>query len=60
MVAGAAHEPNNPLTAIIGYCDLMSDEGAEPITLAMKIGQQARRTKALVHNLLSRRSRVSR
>jgi len=53
LVAGAAHEINNPLTAIIGYSDLISDPGAEPRNLAEKIGQQARRTKALVHDLLS-------
>ena len=53
LVAGAAHEINNPLAAIIGYCDLMSEPGAEQASIAGKIGQQARRTKALVHNLLS-------
>lgn len=52
MVAGAAHEINNPLAAIIGYCDLLSGAGAEAATIAGKIGKQARRTKALVHNLL--------
>jgi len=55
LLAGAAHEINNPLTAILGYSDLIkSDHGvdAEARTMAEKIGQQARRTKMLVENLL--------
>lgn len=55
LLAGAAHEINNPLTAILGYSDLMgSDEGIDPLarTMADKIGQQARRTKMLVEDLL--------
>ena len=56
LVAGAAHEINNPLAAIVGYSDLlMTDDqvGQSTRQLAEKIGQQARRTKALVYNLLS-------
>ncbi|HZU23709.1 MAG TPA: ATP-binding protein [Terriglobales bacterium] len=53
LVAGAAHEINNPLTAIIGYCELLPEFCADPAALAQKIGQQARRTKALVENLIS-------
>jgi signal transduction histidine kinase len=56
LVAGAAHEINNPLTAILGYADLLGQNAAlgdEPRSLVQKIGQQARRTKRLVENLLS-------
>ncbi|HEV2730087.1 MAG TPA: HAMP domain-containing sensor histidine kinase, partial [Terriglobales bacterium] len=55
LVAGAAHEINNPLTAILGYSDLMAANGGlEPaqISMAQKIGQQARRTRELVSGLL--------
>jgi signal transduction histidine kinase len=56
LVAGAAHEINNPLTAILGYSDLLADDpsfGERPRNLAEKIREQARRTKTLVNNLLS-------
>lgn len=56
LVAGAAHEINNPLTAILGYSDLLEGDaslGQEPRSLVQKIGQQARRTKRLVENLLN-------
>ena len=56
LVAGAAHEINNPLTAILGYAELLgSDQSVpeQPRSLAEKIGQQARRTKRLVANMLS-------
>jgi len=55
LVAGAAHEINNPLTAILGYSDLMAaNTTLEPaqISMAQKIGQQARRTRELVSGLL--------
>ena len=56
LVAGAAHEINNPLTAIVGYSDLMaSQEGLPPQQreFAEKILVQARRTKNLVSSLLT-------
>jgi signal transduction histidine kinase len=56
LAAGAAHEINNPLTAILGYSDLLIDDpsvGERPRRLAEKIRDQARRTKTLVNNLLS-------
>jgi signal transduction histidine kinase len=56
LAAGAAHEINNPLTAILGYSDLLSDDSSVPErarNIAAKIRDQARRTKALVGNLLS-------
>lgn len=56
LAAGAAHEINNPLTAILGYADLIhSDPTASERSrgLGEKIRDQARRTKVLVTNLLS-------
>src|SRR3954469_13614988 len=56
LVAGAAHEMNNPLTSILGYSDLLANDPALPAApreMAGKIGNQARRTRRLVQNLLS-------
>jgi len=56
LVGGAAHEINNPLTAILGYSDLLAEDptiGAKTKSLAEKIREQTRRTKTLVNNLLS-------
>jgi signal transduction histidine kinase len=56
LAAGAAHEINNPLTAILGYSDLLADDPALPErtrATAGKIREQARRTRNLVQNLLS-------
>jgi signal transduction histidine kinase len=56
LAAGAAHEINNPLTAILGYSDLLADDQNLPErtrATAAKIREQARRTKNLVQNLLS-------
>ena len=55
LLAGAAHEINNPLTAILGYSDLIATSANgndEARTMAEKIAQQARRTKMLVEDLL--------
>jgi signal transduction histidine kinase len=56
LVAGAAHEINNPLTAILGFSDLLAtdtslSENAQQTV--HKIGQQARRTSSLVADLQS-------
>jgi signal transduction histidine kinase len=56
LAAGAAHEINNPLTAILGYSEVLTAENAaetRPHSLGVKIREQARRTKELVNNLLS-------
>jgi len=56
LAAGAAHEINNPLTAILGYSDLLADDpelSERARTTAGKIREQARRTRDLVQNLLS-------
>lgn len=56
LAAGAAHEINNPLTAILGYAELIHEDatGSEKSrNLSEKIREQARRTKVLVSNLLS-------
>jgi two-component system NtrC family sensor kinase len=54
-VAGAAHEINNPLTAILGYSDLLQRDASllpHARQFAKKIGDQTRRTKNLVSDLL--------
>ncbi len=56
LAAGAAHEINNPLTAILGYADVLTVENPQNTrahSLGEKIREQARRTKDLVNNLLS-------
>ena len=55
LVGGAAHELNNPLTAMMGYSDLLSstDLSSEQRVLMQKIEQQVRRTRTLVSSLLS-------
>jgi len=55
LVGGAAHELNNPITAMLGYSDLLlnTDLSAQQRPLAAKIGQYVRRTKSLVASLIS-------
>jgi len=55
LVGGAAHELNNPITAMLGYSDLLLNTPltAEQEPLAAKIGQYVRRTKSLVASLIS-------
>jgi hypothetical protein len=54
LVGGAAHEINNPLTAMLGYSDLLSASNLpeEEHLQATQIGMQVRRTTALVESLL--------
>src|SRR5216684_953612 len=55
LVGGAAHELNNPITAMLGYSELLLCTKLTPNqqTLAATIGQDVRRTKSLVAGLLS-------
>jgi len=55
LVGGAAHELNNPITAMLGYSDLLLNTKltSDQQPLAAKIGQCVRRTKSLVASLIS-------
>ena len=55
LVGGAAHELNNPITAMLGYSDLLlgTDLSPEQRSLASRIGQNVRQIKSLVASLLS-------
>ena len=55
LVGGAAHELNNPITAMLGYSDLLLNTklSSQQQPLATKIGQDIRRTKSLVASLVS-------
>ncbi|MGH9713952.1 MAG: ATP-binding protein [Candidatus Acidiferrales bacterium] len=54
LVSGIAHELNNPLTAIMGYAQLLLGHGLQPAQLseASKVFQQAERARRIVKNLL--------
>jgi PAS domain S-box-containing protein len=55
LIAGVAHELNNPLTAILGYAQLLESEGLNERALDYvgKMFKQAQRTHRVVQNLLS-------
>jgi len=55
LVGGAAHEINNPLTAMLGYSDLLSASNlpSREQLQAAQIGEQVRRTTTLVASLLT-------
>jgi signal transduction histidine kinase len=55
LVGGAAHEINNPLTAMLGYSELLSASTLPPEEQiqAAQIGEQVRRTTTLVASLLT-------
>jgi len=56
LVSGVAHEVNNPLTAILGFADLLLENPEIPETARKDLQvilQEAQRTKQIVQNLLS-------
>ena len=56
LVSGVAHEVNNPLTAILGFADLLLENPDLPATAVKDLRvilQEAQRTKQIVQNLLS-------
>lgn len=54
LVAGIAHELNSPLTAIMGYAQLLLGHGLKPNQLeeARKVYREAERARRIVKNLL--------
>ncbi len=55
LISGVAHELNNPLTAILGYAQLLESEGLneKAAEFVSKLFKQAQRTHRVVQNLLS-------
>jgi PAS domain S-box-containing protein len=56
LVSGVAHEVNNPLTAILGFTDLLMENPELPDSARRDLRvilQEAQRTKQIVQNLLS-------
>ena len=55
LISGVAHELNNPLTAILGYAQLLESESLSErcSDFVKKLYKQAQRTHRVVQNLLS-------
>jgi signal transduction histidine kinase len=55
LVAGVAHELNNPLTAVMGYSDLLMEQSAEGAsrTKLERLKAEAQRMKRIIQNLLT-------
>ena len=56
LVSGVAHEVNNPLTAVLGFTDLLLERPEMPPAAKEDLKvilQEAQRTKQIVQNLLS-------
>ena len=64
LVAGVAHELNNPLTAILGYAEILSEQVSD-VAIQRELGiirKEAIRMKRIIENLqrFSRQQRVER
>jgi len=55
LVAGVAHELNNPLTAVMGYSDLLMEQAADGMARPKleKLKTEAQRMKRIIQNLLT-------
>ena len=55
LISGVAHELNNPLTAIVGYAQLLEQEplSVRALDFVQKLYRQTQRTRRVVQNLLS-------
>ena len=56
LIAGVAHDLNNPLASVVGFSDFLAEAGEVPPTLAEPlevIRQEAERAATIVKNLLS-------
>lgn len=55
LVSGVAHELNNPLTAVMGYSDLLKEQATDGGARQKleRLGAEARRMKRIIDNLIS-------
>ena len=56
LIAGVAHDLNNPLASVVGFADFLSEAGDVPASLAeplQVIRQEAERAANIVRNLLT-------